>query len=128
MLLERLAPVFRGLSMRLAGADLTLREDFFQEGAIAALAALQRYDKTKGLVEHFAARSIRGRLLNYQWSVQHHQREACIGTFAEANEEADSQMTLAFQREAFETAVDVPAFDAMGYRLIHEIAVAANVL
>jgi hypothetical protein len=49
--------MLRGLSARLAGADLSLREDFFQEGVAALLRAQERFDATKGFAEHFATRS-----------------------------------------------------------------------
>jgi DNA-directed RNA polymerase specialized sigma subunit len=63
--------MFRGLSARLAGADLSLREDTFQEGVAAVLAALERFDVTSGYDEHFTARSARGRLLDYRRSLRH---------------------------------------------------------
>src|SRR6266851_5299180 len=84
-LLEHLDPLLRGLSTRLAGADLSLREDFFQEGVVAVLTALERFDATKGFVEHFAARSARGSLLNYRRSLRRRQREICVGTFGEVD-------------------------------------------
>jgi DNA-directed RNA polymerase specialized sigma subunit len=68
-LLEQLDPMLRGLSARLAGADLSLREDYFQAGVAAVLTALERFDATKGFVEHFAARSARGSLFDYRRSL-----------------------------------------------------------
>lgn len=70
-LLEQLDPMLRGLSARLAAADLSVREDYFQEGVAAVLTALERFDATKGCVEHLAARSARSSLLNYRRSLQH---------------------------------------------------------
>ena len=122
-LLEHLDPMLRGLSARLAGADLSLREDFFQEGAVAVLTALARCDEAKGLVEHFAARSARGRLLNYQRELRHRQREISVGTFAEPGADgAENSLALALQLGATEVAVSAPAFDAMDCNLIRETA------
>src|SRR2546428_4971795 len=84
-LLEQLDPMLRGLSARLAGPDLSLRAEFFQEGVVAVLSALERFDASKGFVERFAARSARGSLLNYSRSLRRRQREVCVGSFADAD-------------------------------------------
>ena len=113
-LLRQLGPMLRRLSARLAGADLQLREDFFQVGAAAALTALERFDARKGLVEHFAARSARGSVLNYRRSLWRRQREICVGTFAEADTDtAESGVALSLQLDALEATAEAPAFDAM---------------
>lgn len=123
-LLEQLDPMLRGLSARLAGTDLSLREDFFQEGVAAVLTALERFDATKGFVEHFAARSARGSLLNCCRSVRRRQREICVGSFAEPDaDRTDNGVTLSLQLDALEAASGSPAFDAMDCRLIREVAV-----
>ena len=116
--------MLRGLSARLAGTDLSLREDFFQEGVAAVLTALERFDATKGFVEHFAARSARGSLLNCCRSVRRRQREICVGSFAEPDaDRTDNGVTLSLQLDALEAASGSPAFDAMDCRLIREVAV-----
>jgi len=123
-LLQQLDPMLRGLSARLAGTDLSLREDYFQEGVAAVLTALERFDATKGLVEHFAARSARGSLLNYLRSLRRRQREICVGTFAEADADAaDKGVALSLQLDALASACGAPAYDAMDCRLIRETAV-----
>jgi RNA polymerase sigma factor (sigma-70 family) len=123
-LLEDLDPMLRGLSARLTGADLSLREDFFQVGVAAVLTALERFDATKGLVEHFAARSARGSLLNYRRSLWRREREICVGSFAEVDaDRTNDGVALSLQLDALESASRKPAFDAMDCRLIWEIAV-----
>jgi len=124
-LLEQLDPMLRGLSARLAGADLSLRDDFFQEGVVAVLTALERFDATKGCIERFAARSARGSLLNYRRSLRRRQREVCVGTFAEADADtANNQVALSLQLDALEGASGAPAFDLIDCRLIWELAAA----
>ncbi|MBI5773606.1 MAG: sigma-70 family RNA polymerase sigma factor [Verrucomicrobia bacterium] len=124
-LLKQLDPILRGLSARLAGADLHLREDFFQEGAVAVLTALERFDATKGCAEHFCARYVRGSLLNYRRSLRSLRREIYIGSFSESDaQEANGDTTLSLQLEAREAAMATPAFDAMDCRLVWEAAVA----
>ena len=123
-LLDQLDPMLRGLSARLAGVDLSLREDFFQEGVVAVLTALERFDPTKGFIEHFAARSARGSLLNYRRSLRRREREICVGSFAEPDaDRIDDGVALSLQLDALEGASRRPAFDAMDCRLIWEIAV-----
>jgi len=116
--------MLRGLSARLAGADLSLREDYFQEGVAAVLTALERFDATKGLVEHFAARTARGSLLNYRRSLRRRQQEICVGSFAEADADGTNNgVALSLQLDALEGASRKPAFDAMDCGLIWGIAV-----
>jgi RNA polymerase sigma factor (sigma-70 family) len=124
-LFEQLDPILRGLSARLAGSDFHLREDFFQEGAVAVLTAMKRFDASRGCAEHFCARSVRGSLHNHRRSLHHLRREICIGSFTEADaDNATGDATLSVQLEAREAAMTAPGFDAMDCRLVWEAAVA----
>jgi RNA polymerase sigma factor (sigma-70 family) len=82
-ILERLQPMIANLSSRLASGVPDEREDFQQEGTLAVLTALGRFDSTKGKAERYAARYAKGWLLNRRrWFVSR-RREVTVGLFGE---------------------------------------------
>lgn len=82
-ILQRLQPMIANLSSRLATGVADEREDFQQEGTLAVLTALSRFDPRKGKAERYAARYAKGWLLNRRrWFVSR-RHEVTVGLFGE---------------------------------------------
>jgi RNA polymerase sigma factor (sigma-70 family) len=88
-LFRRLEPVLRGLSRRIAGERLDLRNDYYQEGALAIANAAASFVSSKGNLDHYATRSARGKMLNYRRSLRARRVEVSVGLFAEKDFEED---------------------------------------
>jgi RNA polymerase sigma factor (sigma-70 family) len=126
-LFRRLEPVLRGLSRRIAGERLDLRNDYYQEGALAIATAAASFVSSKGDLDHYAARSARGKMLNYRRSLRAKRVEVSVGLFAEADFEEDSisdayeaQLALADndQRRRMEQHVDATTIWASAAKIL----------
>jgi RNA polymerase sigma factor (sigma-70 family) len=115
--------MLRGLCARLAGTDLHLRDDLFQDGVLAVLKALERFDPEKGLAEHFAARSARGCILNSCRSRRSRWRETSAGSFAEPDDDDSGGASgLSLQIVALEAGAEHPAFNEIDFRTVTKLA------
>ena len=90
VLLERLHLLITGSTARAAAEFPAFREDFTSESALAVLIAAKRFQPSKGEAEHFAARYLRGGLLNSRRSLRHLYREVPLDTFQSSNGEDPS--------------------------------------
>ena len=84
-LFRRLDPVLRGLSYKIAGERADLREDYFQEGALAVAKAQASFVPRKGNIDRYATRSAHGRMLNYHRKLLAQRNEVPVGLFAEGS-------------------------------------------
>ena len=83
VILQQLRPMIASLSSRLAAGIPDQREDFEQEGALAILTALGRFDSTKGKAERYTARYAKGSLLNRRRWLISRRRELSLGLFGD---------------------------------------------
>lgn len=89
-LFQRLQPILRGLSRKIAGGQFDLQEDYFQEGAVAVVKAFYSYDAKKGILDHYATRCARGRMLNHRRWLQTRGNEVSVGGFSEEDCELEN--------------------------------------